>query len=185
MQIAFTVSRHNGAMALNRLCQDLKGKNLIDVLEIKLTPIFIPEKAQQTYITLAKRFFDIDQGILCPNGFQDDYSDFVDEGRRIMNTVSELKKKTLDFFIEPLPHIPYRQIPRLYADYSWDLGRSPCPVPFDEPTIDADGNVYPCNLFTDSPLAVGNIHTDSFLKIWNGSKFMKFRKVVVLRVARR
>ncbi|MBW2149754.1 MAG: SPASM domain-containing protein [Deltaproteobacteria bacterium] len=179
VQIAFTMNRHNGAMALRNLCRDLRGKELADVLEIKLSPIFIPEQAEQAYINLVKKYFDVDKGVLSPGGFRDDYSDFVEEGYRIVKVVSALKKEAFDFLLEPLPHIPLHQIPRLYADYSWDLGRGPCPVPFDEPTIDADGNVYPCNLFTDAPLSMGNVYETPFLEIWHGSNFMKFRGMLM------
>jgi radical SAM protein with 4Fe4S-binding SPASM domain len=179
VQIAFTMNRHNGAAALKNLCQDLRGKELADVLAIKLTPIFVPEQAEKKYINLVKHYFDVKEGIVSPGGFRDDYSDFADEGYKIVKIVSDLKKESFDFFIEPLPHIPFDQIPRLYLDYSWDLGRGPCPIPFDEPTVDADGNVYPCNLFTDAPLSMGNVYETPFLSIWHGSRFMKFRHMLL------
>ena len=31
----------------------------------------------------------------------------------------------------------------MYTDYDWNLGRSHCPIPYIEPTIEADGNVWP------------------------------------------
>lgn len=179
VQIAFTMNRHNGATALRNLCQDLGGKALADILAIKLTPIFVPDQAEKKYIDLVRHYFDVDEGVASPGGFRDDYSDFAEEGDRVVSTLSDLEKKPFDFLIEPLPHIPFNQIPRLYSDYSWDFGRGPCPVPFDEPTVDADGNVYPCNLFTDAPLSMGNVHQTSFLEIWQGSNFIKFRKMLM------
>lgn len=179
VQIAFTMNRNNGAAALRNLCRDLKGKGLTDVLEIKLTPIFIPEQAETKYKELVRRYFDVGEGILSPSGFRDDYSDFIHQGYEIAQVVSRLKREPLDFFIEALPHIPLELIPRLYLDYSWELGRGPCPVPFDEPTIDADGNVYPCNLFTDASLSMGNVYEGPFLPIWDSSNFMKFRKMLM------
>jgi radical SAM protein with 4Fe4S-binding SPASM domain len=179
VQIVFTMNRHNGATALKNLCQDLRGKGLADVLAIKLTPIFVPEQAERRYVDLVRHYFDVEQGIISAGGFRDDYSDFADEGDKIVEIVSSLEKEPFDFFIEPLPHIPFNQIPRLYLDYSWDLGRGPCPIPFDEPTIDADGNVYPCNLFTDAPLSMGNVYKTPFLSIWHGSRFTKFRQMLL------
>ena len=181
VQIAFTMNRHNGATALRNLCQDLRGKELADLLAIKLTPIFVPDQAEKKYIDLVKRTFDVEEGIVSPGGFRDDYSDFAEEGYKVVRILSDLKKEPFDFLIEPLPHIPFDQIPRLYLDYSWDLGRGPCPVPFDEPTVDADGNVYPCNLFTDAPLSMGNVYQTPFLEIWQGSNFTKFRKMLMDR----
>jgi len=179
VQIAFTMNRHNGAAALRSLCEDLQGKELADILAIKLTPIFVPDRAEKDYICLVEDYFGIEEGILCPGGFKDDYADFAEEGYKIVKTVSELKKKSFDFLVEALPHIPLNQIPRLYLDYSWDLGRAPCPVPFDEPTVDADGNVYPCNLFTDTPLSMGNIYESPFLEIWDGPNFTRFREMLM------
>ncbi len=179
VQIAFTMNRGNGPSALRDLCEDLKGKELTDVLEIKLAPIFIPEQAERRYKELVAQYFDVNQGILSPGGFRDDYSDFAEQAYEIVRVVSQLKKQPLDFFIESLPHIPLELVPRLYLDYSWQLGRGPCPVPFDEPTVDADGNVYPCNLFTDASLSMGSIYEEDFLSIWTGSKFMKFRKMLL------
>lgn len=179
VQIAFTMNRHNGATALRNLCQDLRGKGLADLLAIKLTPIFVPDQAEKKYIDLAKRTFDVEEGVVSPGGFRDDYSDFAEEGTKVVRILSDLKKEPFDFLIDPLPHIPFNQIPRLYLDYSWDLGRGPCPVPFDEPTVDADGNVYPCNLFTDVPLSMGNVYQTPFLEIWQGSNFVKFRKMLM------
>ncbi len=179
VQIAFTMNRHNGATALRNLCQDLRGKELVDVLAIKLTPIFVPDQAEKRYLQLVNQYFDVEGGILSPAGFRDDYSDFAEEGNKIVRIVSELKEEPFDFLIEPVPHIPFDEIPRLYLDYSWDLGRSPCPVAFDEPTVDADGNVYPCNLFTDAPLSMGNVYETSILQIWHGPRFMKFRKMLM------
>lgn len=179
VQIAFTMSRHNGAAALRNLCQDLRGRELADILAIKLTPIFVPDQAEKKYTDLVKHYFDAEEGIVSPGGFRDDYSDFAEEGYQIARVLSELKKQPFDFLIEPLPHIPSDQIPRLYSDYSWDLGRGPCPVPFDEPTIDADGHVYPCNLFTDVPLSMGNVYQAPFLQIWQGPNFSTFRRMLM------
>jgi radical SAM protein with 4Fe4S-binding SPASM domain len=179
VQIAFTMNRYNGATALKNFCEDIRGKGLADVLAIKLTPIFVPEQAGKKYIDLVRHYFDVEEGIVSPGGFRDDYSDFAEEGYKIIEILSDLKRGPFDFFIEPLPHIPFNQIPRLYLDYSWNLGRGPCPIPFDEPTVDADGNVYPCNLFTDAPLSMGNVYETPFLSIWHGSRFMKFRHMLL------
>ncbi len=181
VQVAFTMNRHNGAAALRDLCQDLRGKGLADILAIKLTPIFVPDQAEKRYLDLVGHHFDVGEGIVSIRGFRDDYSDFAEEGHKVVSILSDLKRESFDFLVEPLPHIPFNQIPRLYSDYSWDLGRGPCPVPFDEPTVDADGNVYPCNLFTDAPLSMGNVYHAPFLEIWQGPRFMKFREMILAR----
>lgn len=179
VQAALTVTRHNRADAIERLCSDLGGKGLIDVLEIKLTPIYVPGQASAAYKALLRTYFGVVDGIRTPDGFDDDYMDFAQEGAKLVETMGRLSRSDLDFMLEPLPHMPLVDIPRLYSDYAWDLGRSPCVVPFDEPTIDADGNVYACNLFTDPPISLGNVHERSFLDIWNGERFTTFRRMLL------
>ncbi len=153
------------------------------MVEVKLTPVFIPPAAANAYRQLAREWFGVEEGIVTPDGFREDYRDFAEEGRRLAATVAELGRQPLDFRLEPLPHLPPAAVPRLYTDYFWDLGRRPCPVPYDEPTIDADGNVYPCNLFTDPPLAMGNVHEAPFLEIWHGPRFARFRRMLARRRA--
>lgn len=177
-QLGFTMSRHNGAEPLRELCEDLRGKGLIDVMEIKCTPIFVEEDAERRYLDLAERYFGTKEGITSPGSFREDYRDFGPAAQEIARTIVSLRKRPFDFLIEPLPHILPEQIPRLFTDYGWDLGRGPCPVPYDEPTIDADGNVYPCNVFTDEPLSMGNVYRSSFLDIWRGERFATFRRML-------
>ena len=77
-----------------------------------------------------------------------------------------------------VPTVPTRDLPRLYTDYDWNLGRTHCPIAYVEPTIDSDGHVYPCNLFTDEPLAMGNVYATPFLDIWFGERFQAFRRML-------
>ncbi len=111
-------------------------------------------------------------------GFVEDYGDFGDEARAVAETIRTLKSSSYDFFVDYLPSINLDELPRMYTEYGWDLGRSHCPIPYLEPTIEADGSVYPCNLFTDEPLSMGNIHDQEFLEIWFGEKFQAFRKML-------
>jgi len=178
VQLGYTVSRHNGAAPLRDLCEDLRGRELIDVLEIKTTPIFVTEEAEERYVDLVEQYFEVRQGITSPGSFREDYRDFGASAEELARTIRALKNGGFDFFIEALPHIPPEQIWRLFADYAWDLGRGPCPVPYDEPTIDADGNVYPCNVFIDEPLSMGNVYRTSFMDIWHGDRFMRFRRML-------
>ena len=77
-----------------------------------------------------------------------------------------------------LPSIDLEQLPRMYTDYAWNLGRTHCSIPYLEPTIEADGNVYPCNLYTDEPMSMGNVNEQPFLDIWFGEKYQAFRKML-------
>ncbi len=176
IKICFTMTRHNRAIALRKLCEDLSGKGLIDVLVIKSNPIWVPEARGRAYNALVKRYFGVD-GIRSWMGFLEDYGDFGDAAQEIARTVRELKSADFDFFIDRVPSIPFREIPRLYLDYEWNLERSFCPIPYVEPTIESDGNVYPCNLFTDPQMSMGNIYETPFLDIWFGERFQRFRQM--------
>ena len=136
------MTRHNKAAALRKLCEDLAGKGLIDVLVVKSSPIWVPEEQGQAYNALVEKHLGV-HGISSWQGFLEDYSDFGDEARVIAETLREIKVQDYDFFIDPVPTIPLHDVPRLYTDYQWSLERTHCPIAYVEPTIDSDGNVYP------------------------------------------
>ena len=177
LTISFTMTRHNRASSLRRLCEDLAGKGLIDVLTIKSSPIWVPEKNGEAYDKLVKRYLGA-EGITSWRGFVEDYQDFAEGAREVASTVQDLKKGRYDFFVKAVPSVPPGDLPRVYTDYSWNLGRTHCPIPYVEPTIEADGNVYPCNLFTDAPLSMGNVYEKPFLEIWHGERYQTFRKML-------
>jgi radical SAM protein with 4Fe4S-binding SPASM domain len=178
--VNFTMSRHNGARGLRKLCTTLAGKGLADVLSVKSNPIWMRRRDGEAYEALVQRYFGVG-GLASWRGFIEDYSDFGDEAREIGATLDELKRQSFDFFFEMLPSIAHADIPRMYTDYDWNLGRTHCPVPYVEPTIDADGNVYPCNLFTDEPLSMGNVNERPFLEIWFCERFQTFRRMLAER----
>jgi radical SAM protein with 4Fe4S-binding SPASM domain len=178
VQINFTMTRHNRHGSLRRLCADLAGKGLVDVLCVKASPIWMPEEKGREYQRLVDRHLGIREGVESWKGFVEDYGDFGDEARAIASTIRHLESQGYDFLVESLPSIDLEQLPRMYTEYGWNLGRPHCPIPYLEPTIEADGNVYPCNLYTDEPLSMGNVNERAFLDIWFGEKFQAFRKML-------
>jgi len=179
LQISFTMTRHNNAESLVKLCEDVAGQGLVDVISIKASPIWLPEEKGRAYQELASRYLGVHEGVDSWKGFVEDYSDFGDDARRIADVIADLKRRSFDFFVDALPSIDLeRDLPRMYEDHDWDLGRSHCPIPYLEPTIEADGNVYACNLYTDESMSMGNIHERPFLDIWFGEKFQAFRKML-------
>jgi radical SAM protein with 4Fe4S-binding SPASM domain len=176
--MSYTMTRYNGADSLNRLVDDLSSESLADVLSVKVSPIFVPKSAGESYMQIVEKHFQVKEGITSWTGFQEDYSNFEPETKKIVQTLIDLKKRKLPFHLETFPRIDIHAIPRLYLDYDWTLGRSHCSIPFVEPTIDADGNVYSCNLFTDESLSMGNIYEKPFLEIWHGTMFEKFRQMI-------
>jgi radical SAM protein with 4Fe4S-binding SPASM domain len=177
IKISFTMTRHNKADGLRKLCADLAGKGLIDAIVIKSSPIWIPEERGHAYDELVEKYFGA-RGVTSWRGFLEDYRDFADGATEVAETLQELKAADYDFFVDRVPTVPYEQIPRLYTDYDWDLGRSHCPIAYVEPTIDSDGNVYPCNLFTDEAMSMGNVNETPFLDIWFGERFQTFRRML-------
>jgi len=177
IKVSFTMTRHNKAISLLKLVDDLSGKGLIDVLTIKSSPIWVPAEKGQQYNDLVKKYFGADD-IRSWRGFLEDYSDFGEEAKEIATAVGEVKSKDLDFLVDRLPTIPFDDIPRLYTDYDWNLGRTHCAIPYVEPTIESDGNVYPCNVFTDEQLSMGNVYETPFLDIWFGKRYQEFRRML-------
>lgn len=175
--ICFTMTRHNTAASLRKLCQELHGKRLIDVLSIKAGPIWIPQHKGEAYDRLIERYFGR-CALTSWRGFTEDYRDFHEGAREAAQTIRDLKAGNYDFFVHAVPSIPLEEVPKLYGDYDWNLGRPHCPIPYAEPTIDADGNVYPCNLFTDEALSMGNIYEQPFLDIWFGKRYTTFRQML-------
>jgi radical SAM protein with 4Fe4S-binding SPASM domain len=178
--VNFTMTRHNRASALRKLCEELRGRGIVDVLAIKASPIWVPQERGEAYEKLVEQYFGV-RGATSWRGFVEDYRDFAEGAREVAATIRELRAGDYDFFVTSVPGVPFREIPRVYTDYAWDLGRSHCPIPYVEPTIDADGNVYPCNLFTDLPLSMGNIYERPFLDIWFGERYERFRQMLADR----
>ena len=179
VQISYTMSRHNGAGALRRLVDELSGEFLADLFVVKASPIFVPEYAGEAYRRLVEKYFGLTDGISAWEGFKGDYQDFAEEAEEIVSAIQDIQRRVLPFYVAVLPRIDHREIPKLYLDYSWTLHRSHCPIPWVEPTIDSDGNVYPCNLFTDESLSMGSIHKQSFLEIWQGERYQQFRRMLI------
>ena len=177
IKVSFTMSRHNRAASLLKLVEDLSDRGLIDVLTIKSSPIWVPAEKGQEYIALVKKYFGVDD-VRSWKGFLEDYSDFGEEAKKIAAAVRDVKARNLNFFVDRLPTIPCEDIPKLYTDYNWNLGRTHCAIPYVEPTIDSDGNVYPCNVFTDEQLSMGNVYETPFLDIWFGKRYQEFRRML-------
>lgn len=178
LQVSFTMTRFNGPEGLRKLCGELKGRGLIDVLCVKASPIWIPEPMGRAYEKMVTKYFGAKEGVTSWQGFRENYSDWGERAREIAATIRELRSDGLDFYLDAVPHVADADLPKMYTDYSFNLGRTHCPIAYLEPTIDADGFVYPCNLFTDEPLAMGNVNRESIVDIWVGDRYETFRKML-------
>ncbi len=177
IQVSFTMTRHNKSSSALKLCEELAGKGLLDVLTIKSNPIWMPAANGEAYNKIVDKYFGVGD-LTSWRGFVEDYRDFEEEAKEIAQAIRRLKTKDYDFFVHHLPSIPLTEIPKLYTDYNWTLGRTHCPVPYLEPTIDVDGHVYSCNLFMDEPLSMGNVNEQPFLDIWFGDRYQTFRRML-------
>lgn len=177
IHVSFTMTRHNKSSSALKLCEELAGKGLLDVLTIKSNPIWVPTAKGEAYNKIVAEYFGTN-GLTSWTGFVEDYRDFEEEAKEIAQTIRRLKTKDYDFFVHHLPSIPLTEVPKLYTDYNWNLGRTHCPVPYLEPTIDVDGHVYACNLFMDEPLSMGNVNEQPFLEIWFGDRYQTFRRML-------
>jgi radical SAM protein with 4Fe4S-binding SPASM domain len=66
------------------------------------------------------------------------------------------------------------EIRRYYNDHAWHCGYPNCESIYYIAEISPDGRVTPCRDYQD--FSAGNINTQSFYDVWNGTAFKKFRK---------
>ena len=102
------------------------------LLVVKSSPIWVPAAKGQAYNALVEKHFGV-RGIQSWQGFLEDYSHFGAEAQDMVETLRELKAKAYDFFIAVVPTVPAHDLPRLYTDYDWNLGRTHCPIAYVEP----------------------------------------------------
>ena len=117
----------------------------------------MPAAKGQAYNALVAQHLGV-HGIQSWQGFLEDYRQFGAEAQDIVETIRGSKRRRTTSSWRWCQGCPRATCRRLYTDYDWNLGRTHCPIAYVEPTIDSDGHVYPCNLFTDEPLAMGNVY---------------------------
>jgi hypothetical protein len=100
--INFTMSRHNAAASVRKLCTELMGLELVDVLSIKASPIWMPRKKGEAYHKLVARYFGVN-GITSWKGFVEDYSDFDDGAREVAEDHRRLETPQLRFLRRRAP----------------------------------------------------------------------------------
>ncbi|HBG61642.1 MAG: hypothetical protein A2Y03_09555 [Omnitrophica WOR_2 bacterium GWF2_38_59] len=91
----------------------------------------------------------------------------VEQQIKILNNASTGFNEEIDNFFEGL-----------YGKYFY--GQNKCYGVLDHATIDWEGNVFPCCAMPrNQELAVGNIHKDIFVNIWNSDKYVKYRDDII------
>jgi radical SAM protein with 4Fe4S-binding SPASM domain len=68
---------------------------------------------------------------------------------------------------------------RLYHADDLAAGRTrQCCVPWDQPFVNKDGQVFPC-CYADESAVMGDLRHESFAEVWDGDRFRKFRSDLV------
>jgi len=102
----------------------------------------------------------------------------VDELSRQVKKVHEtLAAKNKNILLLPPTFSPENL--SAYIKAEWDKMEDKylmCPSPFISTDITANGDVAPCHIFYD--LVMGNLYKQSIQEIWNGKKYVKFRKIM-------
>jgi len=94
---------------------------------------------------------------------------------QVNKVCNELKNRDINTILLPPTYSPENLSAYLKADWQnmEDLYQS-CPVPWTGCEITASGEVAPCHVFHDFTL--GNLKESSFMEIWYGEKYAKFRR---------
>jgi len=171
VQIATTMTRHNFG-AMERHCDDLGREDLGIAVVMLKHPIFIPEAYVHRHEALVRREY----GAEAPSarGFLDDYTGF--DLAPLRHDLERVTARTYPFEVVILPRIPPAESARYY-DYAQRVTPTRCSVPWMSPTIEPDGEVYPCNEFPD--VSMGNINTQGWQEIWHGEPYRRFRKLLL------
>jgi radical SAM protein with 4Fe4S-binding SPASM domain len=89
----------------------------------------------------------------------------------------ELKKKSwpFDYFI--VPEVGDENYARYYLEPGNFFGFGKCASPFMMTDIMPNGDVVTCRDYVD--VKVGNILEDSLIDIWNGDRYVQYRKMMI------
>lgn len=96
-----------------------------------------------------------------------DYEAIQEGVRKVRNTKHSFGK----YF---WPDLQPEDIPQYYTSTEPVKGRCKCVVPWMRVDLLPNGDVYPCIDFPD--YIVGNVHDTPLMELWNGEKYVKFRK---------
>lgn len=82
---------------------------------------------------------------------------------------NDIKNFKLDWIISPdLDELTFDPVVFLKEKHNI------CFTPFEDPTINVDGEIVPCSRLQH--LGLGNVFDNGFEKVWNGKKMVKFRE---------
>lgn len=99
------------------------------------------------------------------------------ESEKIIQQISDIKKQKYDFNVSFYPNFNSNEIKKWYSQYSFSSKsyQNRCMSLWMTAYVFPDGNVRP---YHSMNYDIGNIHQDTFPKIWNNEKFIKLRNYI-------
>ncbi|MCL5265298.1 MAG: radical SAM protein [Chloroflexi bacterium] len=166
LKVLYTISDMN-FRHLNDFVKGLEGLQL-DLVNFYHV-MFVNEELLRRHNAVFMEAFGITSNSL--RGFARDVSSRVgldDLAEQISLIKTGNHRVPVEFLIDFTPE----ELRRYYTDFSFSP-KSRCLVPWREVLILPDGSVSPCLDFI-----AGNVREESFLRIWNGPRFIHFRRTL-------
>jgi MoaA/NifB/PqqE/SkfB family radical SAM enzyme len=166
LKVLYTISDLNFRY-LNEFLAGLDGRNL-DLVNFYHV-MFLNEELMDRHNAVFKKFFGITSNSM--KGFIRDVSSHIglDE---LIEQISMVKAGNHRVPVEFLIDFTPEELRRYYTDFHFSP-KHRCFVPWREVLILPDGSVSPCLDFV-----AGNIREERFLQIWNGPRFVHFRRTL-------
>lgn len=119
---------------------------------------------------------NIDESLGCSSK---DWEGFVAEpgidSDELYAVISAVRSKSYKFNVDFYPNFGRDELGRYYNDTKFSPGKCGCLSPWIVAYIFPDGEVRPC---LNSDYSFGNVNTESFKKIWNSARAVKYRRTL-------
>lgn len=163
----YTITRHNYS-GLVEFAQWAKQRHLDGIIYFHLR-FFEPGDYQENALMM-QAFFggraDCQEGFVFDPGHID--TDVL------IDQIQTLRSTQWGFNVQVQPDYPLEELPAYYHVKNYRRNTlTNCAIPWTNASIAPNCRVTPC-----LELACGDLRENSFLEIWNGSKFRKFRRVI-------
>ncbi len=174
--IIYTITPTNYT-ALEKLFFEELDLSILHLVDLQMEN-FITEELGNQYAQFLKSEFNITSNtyfkglIRSPKDIQN--IDVRELSRQVENVSKYLISKGINITFSPPTFSIENLSAYLKADWNkmTDIYRS-CRVPWLATDITAAGDVAPCHIFYD--LTFGNLYQNSFMEIWSGEKFQRYR----------
>ncbi len=100
-----------------------------------------------------------------------------EEAATFRNALIELQRRAWPFHYSIVPDVGNANYATYYLEPSNDFGYSRCAAPFLMTDVLANGDVVTCRDYVD--VTVGNIQDAPLLEIWNGKRYVEYRRMMI------